>query len=283
MNKLLVEDLVRAELLADIGNGDISTELALGHTHAQVTAHMEMREAGVVCGCFVAATAFWQLNSATRCELHVEDGTEQTAGSRVMTISGNAYAILSAERVALNYIQRMSGIATQARRWADIARPYGIRIVGTRKTTPGFRLFEKHAIRTGSGYNHRIDLDHAVMLKDNHFAASGHDSWEELVRSVRSRTSHAMKLIAEADSLEMLEPLVRGGADVVLLDNFTPEQVRQAVEVLDGRVTVEVSGGVTIDNLPDYLIRGVDVISTGALSHSYQSLDIGLDFSPGAA
>ena len=282
MNHLLVEELVRAELLADIGNGDISTQLALaGNPHVLAQAEIRLREPGVFCGWQVAAEVFWQLSRAIQCENPVHEGQWLEAGNCVMKVSGPAQAILSAERVALNFLQRMSGIATEARRWADLARPQGIRIVGTRKTTPGFRLFEKYAIRTGTGYNHRMDLDHMVMLKDNHFAASRHESWEELVRSVKSRISHTMKLEAEADSLAMLEPLLRGGADIILLDNFSPAEVREAVAIIAGRATVEVSGGITSENLPEYLIEGVDVISTGSLSHSYRSLDIGLDFHGG--
>jgi nicotinate-nucleotide pyrophosphorylase (carboxylating) len=283
VNQLLVEQLVRAELQADIGNGDISTELALAaDPHVPARAEIRLREPGVFCGGGVAATAFRQLSAATLCEAITADGVRLEAGSCVMQLSGPASAILSAERVALNYLQRMSGIATVARRWAELAAPHNIRIVGTRKTTPGFRLFEKYAIRMGTGFNHRMDLDHMVMLKDNHFAASSHTSWEDLVRSVRSRISHTMKLEAEADSIEMLEPLIRGGADIILLDNLSPDQVREAVAIIAGRVTVEVSGKVTIDNLPQYLIAGVDVISTGTLSHSYHSLDIGLDFHGGS-
>lgn len=282
MNQLLLKELVRAELLADIGNGDISTELALeANPHVRARAEINMRESGVFCGWGVAATAFWQLNAATQCECPAEEGVWLEADSCVMKVTGPAHVILSAERVALNYLQRMSGIATEARRWAKLAAPHNIRIVGTRKTTPGFRLFEKYAVRMGTGYNHRMDLDHMVMLKDNHFAASSHSSWEELVCHVKSRISHTMKLEAEADSIEMIEPLIRGGVDVILLDNFSPDQIREAVQLISRRVTVEVSGGVTFGNLPDYLIDGVDVISSGALSHSYRSLDIGLDFHGG--
>ncbi|MCB1221023.1 MAG: carboxylating nicotinate-nucleotide diphosphorylase [Planctomycetales bacterium] len=281
MNQLLVEEHVRAELIADIGNADISTELALSGRDVQASAEVRLREAGVVCGCFVAEEAFRQLSGESRCVVHVPEGSMQPAGTSLLTIEGPAQAILSAERVALNYLQRMSGIATLGRQWADIARPAGIRITGTRKTTPGFRMFEKYAIRCGTGFNHRMDLDHAVMLKDNHFAASPHGDWEELVRSVRARISHTMKLEAEADSLAMLEPLLRGGADIILLDNFSPDEVREAVAIIAGRAIVEVSGGVTLANLSDYLVVGVDVISTGTLSHSYRSLDIGLDFTSG--
>ncbi|MEZ5337985.1 MAG: carboxylating nicotinate-nucleotide diphosphorylase [bacterium] len=281
MNQLLIEECVRAELLADIGNGDVTTEFALQGRDVPARADILLREPGVACGCHVAREVFRQLSGEVRCALHVPDGSQQPAGTSLLTVEGPADALLSGERVALNFLQRMCGIATLGRQWADLARPQGIRITGTRKTTPGFRMFEKYAIRCGTGFNHRMDLDHSVMLKDNHFAASPFSDWEELVRSVRSRLSHTMKLEAEADSPAMLEPLLRGGADIILLDNFSPDQVREAVAMIGGRATVEVSGGVNLDNIADYLIPGVDVISTGTLSHSYRSLDIGMDFLAG--
>jgi nicotinate-nucleotide pyrophosphorylase (carboxylating) len=174
----------------------------------------------------------------------------------------------------------MSGIATTARRLAQRAAPHGIRIVETRKTTPGLRMLEKYAVRVGGGYNHRYDMSSAVLLKDNHFALSELDPGD-LVRYARRHASHALRVIAEATDPEVVEEVAAAGADVILLDNFTPDEVRWAVRAIAGRAVVEVSGGVTESNLDSYVIPGVDVISMGALTHSYRALDISLEIELG--
>ena len=233
-------------------------------------------EAGVFCGGEVARRCFQLVDSACRVELEHADGEEINTGVLLGTVKGSGSCILAAERVALNFLQRLSGIATLTRRFAERARPHGIRITDTRKTTPGLRILEKYAVRVGGGFNHRMSLDQCVMLKDNHFALAGGDPGE-VVREVKTRAGHAMKVIAEAGSPAMVEPLVSAGADVVLLDNFSPEEVKEAVKVINGRCLTEVSGGVREDNLESYLIPGIDVISIGALTHSYRSLDISLE------
>ncbi len=276
MNWVLADELIRRALIEDLGYGDVTTELT-PNRHREVTARFLLKEDGVLCGSQVAARCFSLLDAAVRSSFTVEEGHEAEAGTVVGEVTGPAHAVLSGERVALNFLQRMSGIASLARRLARRAGPNESCVVETRKTTPGFRLFEKYAVRTGSGYNHRMGLDHAVMLKDNHFALAGGDP-AELVRAVRDRVSHTMRVIAEAGDPGMVEPLAAAGADVIVLDNFTPEQVRAAVQQIAGRALIELSGGINEDNLDDYLIKGVEAISIGALTHSYRALDISLEF-----
>jgi nicotinate-nucleotide pyrophosphorylase (carboxylating) len=275
MNWLLVDDIIRRALLEDLGHGDITSELLPGAQH-RATGCLVAKMAGVICGTEVARRCFALLDPHCETEMLCADGDELGAGDVFCKIHAQAGAMLSAERVALNFLQRMSGIATLTRRLAKRAAVHGIRVVETRKTAPGLRTLDKYAVRIGGGHNHRFDLDSCVMLKDNHFAIGGGDPGE-VVRAVRAACSHTMKVIAEAGSLEMVEPIVSAGADVVLLDNFTPKQVRAAVAQIAGRTLVEISGGINEANLDDFLIEGVDVISIGALTHSYRAIDISLE------
>lgn len=275
MNRLAVDALLRAALSEDLGGGDVTTEL-LPEAARDTSGVLLAREGGLLCGATVAARCFTLLDDGVRVDLRLADGDSLRPGAEIGTVRGRAASLLASERVALNLLQRLSGIATLARRLAERAAPAGIRIVETRKTTPGLRLLEKYAVRVGSGYNHRYDLSSAVMLKDNHFALSKLRP-EELVRRVRGQASHALSVIAEAGSPALVEPLLAGGCDVLLLDNFTPEQVRAAVQTVRGRAVIEVSGSIDEHNLDAYLIPGVNVISVGALTHSPRALDIGLE------
>ena len=275
MNWVLADELIRRALTEDLGYGDVTTELT-PNRHRDVTGRFLLKEDGVLCGSQVAVRCFSLLDAAARASFTVEEGHEAKAGTVVGEVTGPALAVLSGERVALNFLQRMSGIATMARRLARRAGLSESCVVETRKTTPGFRLFEKYAVKTGSGYNHRMGLDHAVMLKDNHFALAGGDP-ADLVRAVKDRVSHTMKVMVEAGDPGMVESLAAAGADVIILDNFTPDQARAAVEQIAGRALIELSGGINEDNLDDYLIKGVEAISIGALTHSYRALDISLE------
>jgi nicotinate-nucleotide pyrophosphorylase (carboxylating) len=212
-------------------------------------------------------------------ELYLEDGGELKDGAEIGEIRGRAATLLAAERTALNFLQHMSGIATVSRRLAQRAAPQGIRIVETRKTTPGLRFLEKYAVQVGGGFNHRYDMASGVLLKDNHFALSRLRPGQ-LVRHARKNASHALRVIAEAGDPDMVEELADACADVILLDNFTPDEIRVAVRAIAGRCVVEVSGGVNESNLDAYLIPGVDVISIGALTHSVSALDISLEIEP---
>jgi len=275
MNWVLAERIIRAALEEDLGYGDITTELTPGRDKI-VTAAFVVKQDGVLCGGPVAERCYLLLDPHAEVSFGIDEGYEVKAGTVLGKVRASALTILSAERVALNFLQRMSGIASVARRLARLAGPNNTAVVETRKTTPGLRLFEKHAVKVGGGYNHRMGLDGAVMLKDNHFALAGGDP-AELVRTVKDRAGHTAKLIAEAGDPEMVEPLTVAGADVVLLDNFTPDQVRQAVKQIDGRALIEVSGGITEENFADYLVPGVEAISMGALTHSVKALDISLE------
>jgi nicotinate-nucleotide pyrophosphorylase (carboxylating) len=275
MNWLLVDDIIRRALMEDLGHGDITTELLPG-ADRRIAGCLVAKMPGVICGTEVARRCFALLDPACTADMLCADGDEVGAGDVFFRIHALAGAMLAAERVALNFLQRMSGIATLTWRLAQRAMPLGIRVVETRKTTPGLRILDKYAVRTGGGFNHRFDLDSCVMLKDNHFAIGGGDPGA-VVRAVKSQCSHTMRVIAEAGDPSMIEPILAGGADVVLLDNFTPELIRSAVVQIAGRAVIEISGGINEANLDDYLIEGVDVISIGALTHSYRAIDISLE------
>jgi nicotinate-nucleotide pyrophosphorylase (carboxylating) len=275
MNRLIVDELIRTALIEDIGGGDVTTEL-LPEAGRGAAGVLLSKGFGVLCGAGVAARCFTLLDPNVSVELFLDEGAELKDGTEIGEVRGRAASLLAAERVALNFIQRMSGIATTARRLAERAAQRGIRIVETRKTTPGLRALEKYAVQVGGGAGHRYDLSSAVFLKDNHFALSRQKPGE-LVRRVRAQASHALRVIAEAADPDMVTELADAGADVVLLDNFTPDEVRWAVGVIARRALVEVSGGVTEANLDSYLIPGVDVISMGALTHSVRALDISLE------
>jgi len=262
-------------LAEDLGRGDITTELLPG-ADREASGVFRAKESGVLCGTDVAERCFALFGEA-EAKFTRQDGDDLSPGEDFGFVTGPGRDILSVERVALNFLQRMSGIASQTRRLAEQASAAGIRVVETRKTTPGLRMLEKYAVHVGGGFNHRMGLDDCVMLKDNHFALAGGDPGD-VVRAVKAGISHAMKLIAEAHSPEMAHALAAAGADVVLLDNFAPAEVRSTVELLNGQCAIEVSGGINEVNIGDYLIPGVDVISVGALTHSYKSLDISLDF-----
>jgi nicotinate-nucleotide pyrophosphorylase (carboxylating) len=279
MNQLLVDEILRQALLEDLGHGDITTAL-MPQAQRVVSAYFLAKQDGVLAGLGVAARCFSLLDPVCATELKCADGAQIKHGDVLGTVRGPAAALLGAERVALNFVQRLSGIATLTHTFARQAQPAGIRISETRKTTPLLRTLEKYAVRVGGGHNHRLDLDHCVMLKDNHFALWGGEPGA-LVRQIKAGVSHTMKVIAEAGDPGMVAALLDAGADVILLDNFTPEQVRSAVAEIAGRTVVEVSGGVNAANLADYLIPGVDVISIGALTHSVKSLDISLELELG--
>ncbi len=275
VNKLQLHNIVRMALDEDLGYGDLTTSVVPGSDKTG-TGRFLAKADGVLCGVEVATLCFTTLDSTATYSFTAKDGDTLANGSYFGEVTAPATTLLSAERVALNFMQRLSGIATLARSFAVLAEPLGIRIVETRKTTPGLRMLEKYAVLVGSGHNHRMGLDSCVMLKDNHFALAGCTP-SELVKSVKAKISHTMKIVAEAATPEMVAPLVEAGTDIVMFDNFTPDEVRKSLPVVDGRATIELSGGINEDNLVDYLIPGVDVISIGALTHSYKSLDISLE------
>lgn len=274
-NRLLIEPLVRAALLEDIGRGyDLTTD-AIVPAAATARARIVARRAGVVAGVAAAALAFELLDPSVAIDVHHPDATRVDAGDAVATIDGTARALLTGERTALNLLGRLCGIATATRALVDAVAGTRAQIVCTRKTTPGLRLLEKYAVRCGGGGNHRFGLDDAVLVKDNHLALAG--SVRAAVAAVRRSAGHMVKVEVEVDTLEQLREALDQPIDAVLLDNMTPAQLREAVQLIGGRVLAEASGGVHPANVRAIAESGVDLISVGYLTHSAPALDLGLD------
>lgn len=273
-----VNRVVGAALEEDAPWGDL-TSTTLLPADATATADLVAREAGVFSGGEVFAAAFRLTDTALDVDLHVGDGDDFAAGDVLASVSGSARSVLTAERVALNFTQRMSGIATLTAAYVAAIDGTGARIADTRKTTPGLRAFERHAVESGGGRNHRHSLSDAVMAKDNHLAVlkrSGRDLATAL-REALSRLPHTTHVVVEVDRLDQIEAVLDGGAHTVLLDNFSLDDLRAGVALIGDRATVEASGGVNLDTVGDIARTGVDVISVGALTHSARALDLGLD------
>jgi nicotinate-nucleotide pyrophosphorylase (carboxylating) len=274
LNPIAVEELVRHALLEDIGPGDITTE-AIIPADKMCTAVIIAKEAGVLCGQPVAQTVFRVMDPSLTYEVLVPEGSEVTPGQEVARITGSARSVLTGERVALNFMQRMSGIATVTRQLAESIKYFHARLVETRKTTPGLRLLEKYAVRVGGGLNHRYGLHDAILIKDNHIAVAG--GVRQAVIMARKAASHTSRVEVEVETLEQLQEALDAGADIILLDNMDSETMRKAVEITEGKATLEASGGITAANLADVARTGVDIISMGALTHSVKSLDLSLE------
>lgn len=273
-----VNRVVGAALEEDAPWGDL-TSTTLLPADATATADLVAREAGILSGGEVFAAAFRLTEASLDIDLHVGDGDEFAAGDVLASVSGSARSILTAERVALNFAQRMSGIATLTAAYVAAVAGSDARIADTRKTTPGLRAFERHAVESGGGRNHRYSLSDAVMAKDNHLAVltrSGLDLGTAL-RDALSRLPHTTHVVVEVDRLDQIPAVLDGGAHTVLLDNFSLEDLRAGVALIGDRAIVEASGGVSIDTVGDIARTGVDVISVGALTHSARALDLGLD------
>jgi nicotinate-nucleotide pyrophosphorylase (carboxylating) len=271
----LVAEAVKRALAEDLGRAGDITSAATIPADATAAGLIATREAGAIAGLALAEAAFREMDPAVSFEAAVADGDAVAAGAIVARISGNARALLSAERVALNYLSHLSGIATQTRRYADAVAHTKAKITCTRKTIPGLRAFEKYAVRCGGGSNHRFGLDDAVLIKDNHIAVAG--SVSEAIRRAKAFAGHLVKIEIEVDTLDQLREALSAGADAILLDNMKPAMLRQAVAVAAGKVVLEASGGVTLETVAAIAETGVDFISVGALTHSARALDLGLD------
>jgi len=267
------DQLIDLALEEDAGLGDITSRAIFSATHTS-RAYIEAKQELVLCGVEIAARVFARVDPALQVKITARDGDALKPGDVALRVSGPTAALLTAERTALNFIQRLSGIATQARRYVEAVRGTGVRIVDTRKTTPAWRALEKYAVRCGGAYNHRSSLGEHVLIKDNHIAAAG--SLTKAVQRCREAAPHAAKIEVEAKTLAEVKEAVRAGAEVILLDNMTPAQVKAAVAAIGGAATVEVSGGVRFETLRDYALPGVDVISIGALTHSATAVDLSL-------
>ncbi len=273
---LLIEPLVRQALLEDLGRaGDITTD-AIAPADAQVRCVMRARETGVVAGLDLAALAFHLIDPEIRFAAALTDGEPVEPGATLATISGSARGMLTAERTALNFASRLSGVSSATARLVRSVAHTKARIVCTRKTTPLLRAVEKYAVRAGGGSNHRFGLDDAALIKDNHVAIAG--SVAEAIRRVRAYVGHLVKIEVEVDTLAQLDEALGGGADAVLLDNMTLEDLRRGVAMIGGRAVSEASGRVTPETAPAIAETGVDLISVGWLTHSAPILDIGLDY-----
>lgn len=274
-----IRTAVKSALAEDIGRGDVTT-LATVPKALAFRAVLRAREPLVVAGLEFAKAAFLHLSSSVRVEYLVHDGTHVGRGDRLLRLTGPARAILTAERVALNYVQRLSGIATLTAQFVAALKGTRAQILDTRKTTPGWRRFEKYAVACGGGKNHRFGLFDLVLIKDNHLAALQAEKPNAVAAAIqRARKRYPqLKVEVEADTLEQAAQAVEAGADILLLDNMTPAQLRQAVKIAKGRAQTEASGGVRLDTVRAIADSGVDFISVGALTHSARAVDIGLDF-----
>nr|WP_245978447.1 carboxylating nicotinate-nucleotide diphosphorylase [Stella humosa] len=272
---LLVEPLVRAALVEDLGRaGDITT-VAVVPPDARFQGAIVARQPGVVAGIETAAIAIRLVDPSVRIAIERPDGEAVGPGDAVMRLDGPARAVITAERVALNFLCHLSGIATATAGLVAAARPHAARITCTRKTTPGLRALEKHAVRAGGGVSHRFGLDDGVLIKDNHIAVAG--SVAEAVRRARQAVGHMVKVEVEVDDLDQLAEALAEGPDAVLLDNMGPDLLRQAVALIAGRATSEASGRITAATIGAIAASGVDIISAGWITHSAPALDLGLD------
>lgn len=274
IERSLVKEIIGRALREDVGTGDITTASIVPENYVTI-GFIRSKESGVAAGLEVAGEVFKQLNSEISFQPRVRDGDRVTAGQLLARVEGDARAILTGERVALNFLQRMSGIATRTAHLAGIIAEEKARLTDTRKTTPGLRLLEKYAVRVGGGYNHRFGLYDAILIKDNHIKVAG--SITEAISRAKSRAPHIMGVEVEVESLEGLEEAIRAGADIVMLDNMDLEAIKKAVSITGGRVLLEASGQVHEGTILDIARTGVDLISVGGITHSARSLDISLD------
>lgn len=284
MDKLTADEIrraVQAALAEDIGPGDATT-LATVPESARIRAAMVAREPLTVAGLAFAETAFHELSPDVHCERRVTEGQRATPSTTLLQVSGPARAILTAERVALNFTQRLSGVATLTAQFVEAIRGTRAEILDTRKTTPGWRRFEKYAVACGGGRNHRIGLYDLILIKDNHLAALRDEKPNAIAAAVqRARTKYPqLKVEVEADTLEQVAQAADAGADIILLDNMSTDQLRVAVAIVNGRAKTEASGGVNLTTVRAIAETGVDFISVGAITHSARAVDIGLDFEP---
>ncbi len=270
---LNADNLIRQALQEDITSEDITTNAVMREAK-QGEVQLLCKEDGVIAGLAVFARVFTLLDPGTETEFYVQDGETVQKGQLLGVIRGDIRVLLSGERTALNYLQRMSGIATYTRQIADLLKDSKTKLLDTRKTTPNMRIFEKYAVKVGGGYNHRYNLSDGILLKDNHIAAAG--GVKEAIQMAKEYAPFVRKIEIEVETLDMVQEAVDAGADIIMLDNMTPENMKAAVELIDGRAETECSGNVTRENIERLISIGVDYISSGALTHSSPILDLSL-------
>ena len=276
--QLIQHALAEDEAAADATSGLLPDDLG-------GRAAMVAKEPGVIAGTAVALAVFRQVDDSLDCAAEAQDGAWVEPGERIASISGRLSSILRAERTALNFAQRLSGIATSARAYADAVAGTGATLIDTRKTLPGWRLLDKYAVRMGGGHNHRMSLADGVLVKDNHIgaAATMGETIADLVARARRTAPHTVRVEVECDTLEQVREALDAGADIVMLDNMTLEQMREGVALCKGRALTEASGGVTLETVRAIAETGVDLVSSGAITHSVRALDIALDVTPAGA
>ena len=271
--KMQADQLIRMALQEDITSEDVSTN-AVMPTATKGTVDLIAKEDGVIAGLDIYARVFTILDEKTEIDFHCKDGDEVKKGELMATVTGDIRVLLSGERVALNYLQRMSGIATYTRQVAKLLEGSKVTLLDTRKTIPNCRVFEKYAVRVGGGCNHRYNLSDGVLLKDNHIGAAG--SVTKAIQMAKAYAPFVRKIEIEVETLEQVKEAVEAGADIIMLDNMTPEVMKQAVELIDGRAQTECSGNITKENIQKIREIGVDFVSSGALTHSAPILDISM-------
>ena len=271
--QLQADKLIRMALEEDITSEDVSTN-AVMPTNVKGTVDLIAKEDGVIAGMDVYARVFKLLDEDTEIEMFCHDGDEVREGDLMAKVTGDIRVLLSGERVALNYLQRMSGIATYTRQVAKLLEGSNVTLLDTRKTTPNCRVFEKYAVRVGGGHNHRYNLSDGVLLKDNHIGAAG--SVAKAVKMAKAYAPFVRKIEIEVETLDQVKEAIEAGADIIMLDNMTPEVMKQAVELIDGRAQTECSGNITKENIQKIREIGVDFVSSGALTHSAPILDISM-------
>ena len=269
---------IDSALAEDVGMGDPTTDILID-SDLSGRANMTVREHGILAGIEVAAAVFRRLDPSLQIEIVTDDGSEVSPSTRLATVVGRVASILKAERTALNFVQRLSGIATETRRYVDAVEGTHARIVDTRKTTPGLRKLEKYAVVMGGGQNHRHNLSDGILIKDNHIEAMELQGLGigDVVRRALAGAPHTIKVEIEVETIEQLEEVLDAGADLVLLDNMGVEQMAAAVKIAAGRAVLEASGGITLETVREIAETGVDIISVGALTHSARALNVGLD------
>ncbi|HJB35563.1 MAG TPA: carboxylating nicotinate-nucleotide diphosphorylase [Candidatus Blautia merdipullorum] len=271
--KLNADRLIRMALEEDITSEDITTNSVM-RKKQMGEVQLLCKETGVIAGIWVFERVFTLLDENTETEFYVKDGDKVEKGQLLGLVKGDIRVLLSGERTALNYLQRMSGIATYTRQIADLLKGSRTKLLDTRKTTPNMRIFEKYAVKTGGGYNHRYNLSDGILLKDNHIGAAG--SVKKAVEMAREYAPFVRKIEVETENLDMVKEALEAGADIIMLDNMTPEMMKEAVALIDGRAQTECSGNVTKENIENLVSIGVDYISSGALTHSAPILDLSL-------
>jgi len=271
---ILVDKIIEQALLEDIGTGDITTESIIP-SDLKAKGIIKTSEEGIVAGLDIACLVFRKLDSDISFQEKIKDGIKVAQGKVLAEITGPARTILKGERVALNFLQRMSGIATITSKFCQEVKDFPVRIVDTRKTTPGLRILEKYAVRMGRGYNHRFGLYDTVLIKDNHIALAG--GIKSAVNSIRKQISHTVKIEVEVENLSQFQEALEMKVDILMLDNMNLDTMIEAVKMVKGKALIEASGGVTLKNVREIAQTGVDLISIGALTHSVKSLDISME------